>query len=114
MSAPREELVTDFESLKLMEHIIIRPCAWCEKTHHGRLLKRSVTSGMTAGGAIWTGDSWEVLPGLACQPRHKSHYVSPISVKERRVWRVVEDEDKGVEEGEERELELVTAGPARK
>lgn len=99
MSIAREELITDFGQLTFFDRVIVRPCLWHSpprtEGHRYVLLKLKALEDVRKHGDGNTQDygfGWEILPLPTCHWTTNTRLLTPDAVRERRVWRIV-DED---------------------
>ena len=99
MSTEREELITEFGQLRVFDRVVVRPCLWHEPAllggHRYVLLKLAAKDEVRKHGDIGTidyGAGWEIIPLPKCHWTTNARLLTPDAVRERRVFRIV-DED---------------------
>ncbi len=99
MSAEREEMITDFGQLRVFDRVVVRPCLWHDPAllpgHRYVLIKLQALEDVRKHGDVGTEDygaGWELLPLPSCHFTTNARLLTPDAVRERRVFRIIEED----------------------
>lgn len=116
MTTEREELVTDFGALRVFDRVVVRPCRWHSPPlvagHRYALLKLVALEDVRKDSDVGTVDygvGWELLPKPRCHWTTNARLLTPDAVRERRVFRIVDEDGIADAEAATRLRELVRA-----